>query len=319
MSRLTLAALILEAAVGYPEALDRRLPHPVNALGAAISGLERRWNRPEYGEARKRAAGVATMALVGGGAALAGAMIQGALSARPKPPQGAAPLTAGFALASLIATTGLAQRSLYDHAAAVLAPLERGDLAAAREAVGRIVGRDVDTLDASRVAAAALESLAESFNDGVVAPAFWLAAGGLPGLFAYKAVNTADSLIGHKEPRWRSFGWAAARTDDVMNLAPARLTGALIAAAAGGKGWRVMIKDARKHASPNAGWPEAAMAGALGVRLGGAARYDGEWVERPTFGDGPAPGADNIKRGLNLYVRTCGLLWLLAGAAACRR
>lgn len=218
----------------------------------------------------------------------------------------------------MLATTGLAQRSLHDHVAAVRRQLEAGDLAEARLAVGRIVGRDVEGLDAEGVAAAALESLAESFNDGVVAPAFWLAVGGLPGLFAYKAVNTADSLIGHKEPRWRSFGWASARADDAMNLVPARLAGALIALAGGG-GWRTMLRDARKHASPNAGWPEAAMAGALGVRLGGAASYDGVRVERPLFGEGRAPDARDLRRGMGVYVGACGLLWLLAAGAAWRR
>jgi adenosylcobinamide-phosphate synthase len=173
-----------------------------------------------------------------------------------------------------------------------------------------IVGRDTGQLDAEAVAAAALESLAESFNDGVVAPAFWLLVGGLPGLFAYKSVNTADSLIGHKEERWRMFGWAAARTDDLMNLIPARAAGGLIALAGGG-GWRIMVRDARRHASPNAGWPEAAMAGALGVQLGGAARYDGVLTSRPTFGDGPRPTPADLARGLRLYRRACLLLWLI--------
>jgi adenosylcobinamide-phosphate synthase len=309
VSRLTLAALILEAAFGYPEPLHRRAPHPVTGLGAAISALDRRWNRPERSEGARKASGIATLALVAGGAALAGAVAERILRGR----------CFGPGALALLATTGLAQRSLYDHVAAVRDALARGDLPGAREAVGRIVGRDVAALDESGVAAAALESLAESFNDGVAAPAFWLAAGGLPGLFAYKAVNTADSMIGHMEPQWRSFGWASARADDVMNLAPARLAGALIAIA-GGRGWRAMVRDAPKHASPNAGWPEAALAGALGVQLGGPARYDGEWVERPVFGDGPPPTAADLDRGLKLYVKACGLLWLLAaGASACRR
>jgi adenosylcobinamide-phosphate synthase len=213
----------------------------------------------------------------------------------------------GLALV-LLATVGLAQRSLYQHAAAVLHALDAEDLNAARDAVGRIVGRDVGDLDAEGVSAAALESLAESFNDGVVAPAFWLAIAGLPGLFVYKAVNTADSLIGHREPRWRAFGWAAARTDDLMNLAPARLAGLLIAGAAR-RGLRVMLRDARHHASPNAGWPEAAMAGALGVRLGGPAAYDGAVHDRPWFGQGAAPGVSALRRGLRLYLIACGLLW----------
>ncbi len=304
-ARTALAALVLEAALGYP----RRTPHPVDGFAAVINRLERRWNRPERGEGERQRLGVAALALVGGGAALAGLIAARWLRSRGRP--GAAALT-------LLATTGLAQRSLHQHVEAVRKALDQGDLAAARTAVGHIVGRDTDALDAAGVAGAALESLAESFNDGVVAPAFWLAAAGLPGLAAYKAVNTADSLIGHREPRWRRFGWAAARADDVMNLAPARLAGVLLCAAGGG-GWAVMGRDAGNHASPNAGWTEAAMAGALGVRLGGPAAYDGVVTERPSFGDGPPPGAADLRRGLDLYRRACSLLWLLIGAAAWRR
>jgi adenosylcobinamide-phosphate synthase len=177
--------------------------------------------------------------------------------------------------------------------------------------VAQIVGRDTSGLDESGVAAAALESLAESFNDGVVAPAFWFFLGGLPGLFAYKALNTADSLIGHREPRWRMFGWAAARADDLANLIPARIAGALLALAGGG-GLLVMFRDAPKHASPNAGWPEAAMAGALGVRLGGPTAYDGVLHDRPVFGVGGSPAISDLARGLRIYIIACGLLWLLA-------
>lgn len=293
-----------EALVGYPDRLHRRAPHPVVGLGALIDGAERRLNRPERSPATRRISGLATVVATTGGAALAG------LAASRLP--GPAPV--------LAATLGLAQRSLYDHVAAVARALEIGDLPAARIAVGRIVGRDTAALDASGVAAAAIESLAESFNDGIVAPAFWLATAGLPGLYAYKAVNTADSLIGHREVRWKDFGWAAARTDDVMNLAPARLAGALIAMAAGG-GWRVMLRDARHHASPNAGWPEAAMAGALGVRLGGPVTYEGVMTDRPVFGEGPAPTALDLRRALRIQVRACGLLWaaVAIGGLAWRR
>jgi adenosylcobinamide-phosphate synthase len=213
-------------------------------------------------------------------------------------------------LVVLIATTGLAQHSLFTHVRDVLRPLSSGDLVSARAAVAKIVGRDTSELNESGVASAALESLAESFNDGVVAPAFWLLVGGLPGLFAYKALNTADSLIGHREPRWRMFGWAAARADDLANLIPARLAGSLVAIAGRG-GISVMWRDASKHASPNAGWPEAAMAGALRIRLGGPATYDGVQHERPIFGEGRAPGADDLARGLHLYVIACGMLWML--------
>jgi len=199
---------------------------------------------------------------------------------------------------------------------AVRQPLGRGDLAAARTAVSRVVGRDVAALDETGVATAALETLAESFNDGVVAPAFWLAIGGLPGLYAYKALNTADSLIGHKESRWRAFGWASARADDLLNLIPARIAGGLIALAGRG-GWRTMLHDAPKHASPNAGWPEAAMAGALHVRLGGPAVYDGDALHRPTFNAGaPPPISDDLSRGLTIYRNACILLVLGIGACA---
>jgi adenosylcobinamide-phosphate synthase len=294
-----LAALGLEAAVGYPAALHQRLPHPVTWAGAAIDALERAFNRPERSEAARRALGVVTLLLIAGGAALLGAAVQALLAKAPW----------GLLLLVPIATMGLAQRSLYQHVAEVAGALAAGDLSAARTAVGRIVGRDVDSLDASGVAAAALESLAESFNDGVVAPAFWLAVGGLPGLFAYKAVNTADSLIGHREPRWRPFGWASARTDDLLNLIPARLAGLLVVLAGGG--WRTMLRDAPRHASPNAGWPEAAMAGALQVQLGGPARYDGVVTQRPIFGDGAAATPADLRRGLRLYLTACGLLWAL--------
>ena len=306
---LTLAALAVEALVGYPDRLHRRLPHPVVGLGALIDAGERRLNRPDRSPGRRRIGGVVTLAAATGLAAVVGK----AAARLPGP----APV--------LAATLGLAQNSLYAHVAAVSHALEADDLATARIAVGRIVGRDTDDLDASGVAAAAIESLAESFNDGVAAPAFWLAVGGLPGLYAYKAVNTADSLIGHREPRWRDFGWAAARTDDLMNLGPARLAGALIVAAGGPtggrRGWRVMRRDARHHASPNAGWPEAAMAGVLGVRLGGPVAYDGVMTDRPIFGEGPAPTPADLRRALRLYVRACGLLWAAAalGSRAWRR
>jgi adenosylcobinamide-phosphate synthase len=282
-------ALALEAVLGYPA-----------WPAAMIEALEQRWNLPTTTDLRRRLLGAVLVTLLVAAAVLFGAAAQGVLgSSLP-----------ALTFIALIATTGLAQRSLHDHVAAVLVPLQTGDLPAARAAVAMIVGRDTDQLDAEAVAAAALESLAESFNDGVVAPAFWLLVGGLPGLLAYKSVNTADSLIGHKEERWRMFGWAAARTDDLMNLIPARVAGGLIVLAGGG-GWRIMVRDARRHASPNAGWPEAAMAGALGVQLGGAARYDGVLTSRPTFGDGPRPTPADLARGLRLYRRACLLLWLI--------
>jgi len=300
-----LSALVLEVLVGYPAWLHRRLPHPVVAVGVAIDGLERRWNQPTRSAATRRALGVLTVVMLIGAAVAVGGGLDWLLKAQ----------VWGFAVWVVIATVGLAQKSLHQHVKAVERPLTANDLGSARIAVGCIVGRDVDRLDPSGVSAAAIESLAESFSDGIVAPAFWLLIGGLAGLFAYKVVNTADSMIGHLEPRYRAFGWAAARTDDLMNLVPARLAGLLIVLAGAG-GARVMVRDAPKHASPNAGWPEAAMAGALGLQLGGPAVYDGAILERPQFGAGRVAGADDLKRGLALYRRACALLWSMLAVGA---
>lgn len=283
---IALAALIVEAAVGYP----RRWWHPVMGVGALIGGIEQAWNR------RRRREGVALV------------LVLVALAV----PLGLAIERLGTVVAVLVATTGLAQRSLHDHVAAVARPLLAGDLDAARSAVAMIVGRDTDTLDEAGVATAAIESLAESFCDGVVAPALALALFGLPGLFVVKAINTADSMIGHRTPELSAFGWAAARADDVINFVPARIAGVLIALA-GRRGWREMRRDAPAHASPNGGWPEAAMAGALGRRLGGAVSYDGEVAQRAVLGDGPRPDARDLERALGIYRTACLLLWILVG------
>ena len=207
--------------------------------------------------------------------------------------------------------------------------LARGGLDGGREAVRQIVGRDPASLDAHGVARAAIESLAENFSDGVVAPVFWYLLLGLPGLFAYKMVNTLDSMIGHRTPRYRAFGWAAARLDDVLNTVPAPLSGVLLAAAAvfakngrPGHAFTIMLRDGRKHHSPNAGWPESAMAGALSLALAGPRRYAEGLVADPWLGDGSArAGVSDIVRGLHLYRRACliqgGVLvgaWLAAHA-----
>lgn len=292
---LVLAAAGAEAALGYPARLHARVPHPVAWVARQIRALERELNRG--GPWRRRFGGVLTLLTV---AATAGALGLALDLLFAKSPWGAV-------LAALVGSLGLAARSLYTHVVAVASALNGGDLPAARLAVGAIVGRDVEHLEAPDVAAAALESLAESFNDGVVAPLFWFLLGGLAGLFAYKAVNTADSLIGHKEDPYLHFGWASARMDDLMNLIPARLSGVILATAGFG-GWRVMWREARKHASPNSGWPEAAMAGALSVRLGGPATYDGVIHDRPSFGAGPAPAPRDLDRGIALYLRACAIL-----------
>jgi adenosylcobinamide-phosphate synthase len=305
---VALAALMIEAAVGWPDALYQRIGHPVGLFAQVIDSCERRWNDPALSEAVRRATGIVTVLLLlliaGGGAWLI--------------ERGVRMLLGGWAwpVAALLAVPGLAQRSLYDHVAPVARALAAGDVAAARVAVGRIVGRDTAALDEAGIARAGIESLSESFCDGVVAPLFWLLLAGLPGIWAYKALNTADSLIGHKEPRWRAFGWAAARADDVANWVPARIAGALLCCAAL-RGWRTMMRDARKHASPNAGWPEAAMAGALGIGLAGPVAYDGVSHAKPWIGDGRAEAdASDIVRALGLYRRACLLLWLIAGGCA---
>lgn len=297
------AALLAEWACGYPRWLVARIGHPVMGMGALIAALDRRWNAGS--PRRQRVMGIAMLAVLVAASAGAGAILQHLLL-----------LSVWlWPVLVLVATTGLAQRSLAEHVEAVAAPLAAGDLEAARRAVAMIVGRDVAGLDEAGIATAAIESLAESFGDGIVTPALWLAMFGLPGLAAAKAINTADSMVGHKDERHRHFGWASARADDLLNFVPARLSGALIALAAG-KGWRVMQRDARRHASPNAGWPEAAMAGALGRRLGGPVSYDGEPQPRAIMGEGPCPDASDLARALAIWRRACVLLWVLAASLA---
>lgn len=308
---VALLALVGEAALGWPPALYARIGHPVGGVARVIGWLERTGNRPSRSDAARRLAGVGTIVVaVGLVAGLAGLAQAGLIWALGR-----------FAWigVALLAVPGLAQRSLDDHVRPVAVALGRRDLPVARAAVGRIVGRDVAALDEAGVTRAAIESLAESFCDGVAAPLFWLLLLGLPGLWGYKALNTADSLIGHKEPRWRAFGCASARLDDGANLLPARAAGLLLCVAGGG-GWRVLRRDARRHASPNAGWPEAAMAGALGVRLAGPVAYDGVTLAKPWIGEGGRdPSPADLRRALRLYRRACLLLWVIAGGAAWAR
>jgi adenosylcobinamide-phosphate synthase len=313
---LLLLALAAEAVIGYPAALYRYIRHPVVWAGTLIDVLERRWNA---GRAlTRRLTGCALVIVLIAAAGGSGWLVErGVLAAVDTAGLAGVLRTIGAgAVVVLIATTGLAQRSLHDHVFAVLTPLQAGDLRAAREAVARIVGRDTEALTEEGVSAAAIESLAESFCDGVVAPAFWFLVAGLPGLFIFKAISTADSLIGHRDERHHAFGWAAARADDLMNLVPARVAG-LILCIAGRGGLTTMLRDARKHDSPNAGWPEAAMAGVLARQLGGPASYEGEWIARPTFGTGLRPDAASLSSALRIYRLACVLLWLIVGSLAC--
>ncbi|MCJ8159664.1 adenosylcobinamide-phosphate synthase CbiB [Sphingomonas sp. LaA6.9] len=303
-----LAALAIESATGYPDALYRRVGHPVGLFARVILAFEQRWNRPDRAERQRRGLGILAMAILVAGTFGAALALEQALWAWLA--------QWGWAGVAIAAVPGLAQQSLHQHVAAVAQALAGGNLAEAREKVAMIVGRDTAALDAPGIARAGIESLAESFCDGVVAPAFWLMLLGLPGLYAYKAINTADSLIGHREERWRAYGWAAARLDDAANWIPARLSGVLVCLAGRG-GWRTMRRDARRHASPNAGWPEAAMAGALDLRLGGPVSYDGVPHDKPWLGDGRADaGATDMTCALSVYRHACALLWAIAGVYA---
>ncbi len=219
----------------------------------------------------------------------------------------------GLILAAVLAWPLVAARSMHDHVDAVARPLTSGDLPAARQAVAMIVGRDPSELDAAGIARAATESLAENTCDGIVAPLFWGVIFGLPGIAAYKAINTLDSMIGHRTPRYEAFGWAAARIDDVANLIPARLTGLLFAIVSIRLriALATMWRDAGHHRSPNAGWPEAAMAGALGIRLSGPRIYEGHLSEEPWLnGEAPDPTAADLNRALALYRRAMLVLAL---------
>lgn len=306
--------MLIEAALSYPAALYRAIGHPVGWIGRLITMLDQRLNREDWSAGKRRLAGVAALCVILSvtiGAALA---VDGILR----------PLPYGYLWIALVASSLIAQRSLHDHVAAVAQALDAGGIEAGRTAVGRIVGRDTAVLDEAGVSRAAIESLAENFSDGIVAPVFWLAAGGLAGGAAYKAANTADSMIGHRTPRHLAFGWAAARFDDLINLPASRLSAALLILAAAllpgaspGGALRAVWRDAGGHRSPNAGWPEAAMAGALGLALAGPRVYGGVEVPDVFMGDGrrEATAAD-IRRALALYRRADLLLILLVAALA---
>lgn len=302
---LAAGAAVVERFVGYPVSLQRQIGHPVQWMGRLIAILDARLNDPLASEWAGRLRGAAALAMLlvtaFALAHLAHLLVRG--------------LPGGLVWEALLATPFIAQKSLRDHVGAVLHGLE-ASLARGQSAVSAIVGRDPLALDESGVAKGAIESLAENTSDGIVAPLFWLAIAGLPGIVLYKAINTADSMIGHKSPEHLHFGWAAARLDDLVNLPCSRLSGLLFAGAAalrhpasGRNALNAMRRDARTHASPNAGWPEAAMAGALGIKLGGPRSYDGHIVDLPAMGDGRATlEANDIRLALALYDRALDLL-----------
>src|SRR3954470_21055431 len=280
---LTLAALLIEAVVGYPDRLVRSIGHPVGWIGRLIGALERYCNRDTAGPVQRRALGIITLLLVVTIVAVAAFVIERGLLLLPF----------GVIAVGFVASALLAQRSLHEHVADVADALEKTGVEGGREAVSHIVGRDTEALDEAGVARAAIESLAENFSDGVVAPVFWMLIAGLPGAAVYKAISTADSMIGHQNRRYQAFGWSAARLDDLVNLPASRLSALLIVAAAAvtksasaAAALQAVRRDSRHHRSPNAGYPEAAMAGALGLALAGPRDYGGVRVDDPLIGDG---------------------------------
>lgn len=307
-------SLIAERLIGYPDRLFAAIGHPVTWLGRLIAFLDRTLNRPTDSDFRRRMSGVLALVIIVAIPVLAGFAIQRFLGE----------IAGGFLLTALLATSLLAQKSLHEHVRAVAHALDTGGVEAGRKAVALIVGRDPEQLDEAAVCRAAIESLAENFSDGVVAPALWLGIGGLAGGAGYKAVNTADSMIGHKSPRHRAFGWAAARLDDLVNLPASRLSALLIVLSAAlmkgadpAAAWRAVRRDAGRHRSPNAGWPEAAVAGALGLALAGPRIYGGETVEDAFMGNGRhQASSDDIRRALALCRIADLLLILLFGGLA---
>lgn len=311
---ITFLAMLIELAAGYPQALVRAIGHPVTWIGTLIALLDRSLNRATDTPEHRRGAGIVAVLVVCLIVGVVAFVVQRELVRLPF----------GIFLAALAASALIAQRSLHRHVADVALALEKDGLEAGRRAVARIVGRDTGVLDEAGVARAAIESLAENFSDGVVAPVLWMIIGGLPGAALYKAINTADSMIGHRTPRHEAFGWAAARLDDLINLPASRLSAVLIVAAAAlssdaaaGLAWQAVVRDAPKHRSPNAGYPEAAMAGALGLALAGPRLYGGVEVDDATMGQGrrDASAAD-IRRALALYRRADAILLALVAALA---
>ena len=297
---ILITACGIEAVLAYPAIVFGAIGHPVSWIGALISALESRLNRPDYSAAMRRAAGVMTVLLLIAVSLGLGLALEIAVRSVP---------ILGFILAVVIVAALIAAGSLDQHVRAVAAALRNDGLTGGRQRIAKIVGRDPEALDQAAICRAAIESLAENASDGVTAPALWYLVGGLPGMIAYKAINTADSMIGHMSERYHAFGWAAAKLDDLVNWPASRLTGLMFIAAASvvpgasaSSAWQALCRDARLHRSPNAGWPEAAMAGALGLRLAGPRVYDGVLVQDHWMGDGRTEATpEDIERALTIY------------------
>lgn len=310
---IAFVALIVEQMIGYPKFLQSQIGHPVMWMGKLIDWFDNNQNTKTRSAAERKTAGI-TMLIV-----LCGVTYMITLSLTALLHQ----LSNGWLFEAIIASVFLSQRQLSRAVRAVVTGLE-DSLVKGREAVSHIVGRDTKNLDEAEVSRAAIETLAENTSDGVIAPLFWLLIFGLPGIAVYKAINTADSMVGHLNERHTDFGWASAKTDDVVNWVPARLTAIFIALAAmvlpgasGSAAWSAARQDGPKHKSPNAGWPEAAMAGALAISLGGPRSYDGELVDLPTMGVGNRDlGSKDIARALVLFAATGGVAFIIMGLFA---
>lgn len=310
-------AAAMEAMWGYPPPLLNMLGHPVMWIGALIDRLERGLNRASTPERTRRLLGFVALALIIAiPVALTSFLLGVGYTLLPAPVM--------LLVQAALASTLVAQRSLWVHVRAVGTALRHTGLPGGRKAVSMIVGRDTTALDEAGIVRAALESLAENFSDGIVAPLLWTALFGLPGAVFYKCVNTADSMIGHMTPRYKAFGMAAARLDDLINLPASRLAALCLMLAAPRRQWphiwHTIKRDAPRHRSPNAGWPEAAMAAALDTLLAGPRSYGGKITKDPWIGSGTS-GATvaDLNRGLHLYRRACGLLitGLLCTALGC--
>lgn len=297
-----LLALCLDRLIGWPDPVYRRLSHPIVGMGYIISVLTNMLNNHNWPAAVRYITGFISLSV------LLCLLAAACLSVVSVLPSG----WAGIVLTSVLIWPFLAAKSLSSHVRAVETQLQAGDLSAAQQAVAMIVGRNSSQLDTAGICRAAIESLAENTSDGITAPLFWGVLFGLPGVVIYKAINTADSMIGYKNETYAAFGWATARLDDLVNLIPARLTGFIYALQA--KRWRravhIMVTDAPRHRSPNAGWPEAAVAAALGIRLSGPRHYEGTATTDPWLNEtGRDPGAADISLALRLYSR---LLWVVS-------
>ena len=274
---------MIERLTGYPDWLFKRIGHPVTWIGSLIALLDKKWNRESASFSQRKAAGIVALSVFLALTVLVAWLVQSILLLLPL----------GLLLVAVLGASLPAQKSLEQHVEAVAIALEREGIDGGRKAVSMIVGRDPQALDEAAICRAAIESLAENFSDGIVAPSLWLGLLGLPGGAGYKAINTADSMIGHRSPRHEAFGWASARLDDLVNLPASRLSGGLFVVAAffvkgaSPKGAIAAIRrDARHHRSPNAGWPEAALAGALGFALAGPRSYGGQMIEARFMGEG---------------------------------